>query len=202
MARRVRDPATLSYALVCWGSVFREFADAEERLAVADEALNLADSWDSVAAARQDRIWALLQLGDIARADEEHETLRRLAKDRGEPFSLWEIRRYDTMRALLDGRFDDAEQLAGEQLAFGRHMGRFPGQAEIFSVQTLMLRWHRGELASLEAPTRQGLERFPQDQPAWRATLALICTPGTWVCCQPRWGCSTMPLSISRSPWR
>jgi DNA-binding CsgD family transcriptional regulator/tetratricopeptide (TPR) repeat protein len=181
LARRAGDNETLAYALVSWGSVFREFANVEERLAAAEEALSLADSWDLISAARQDRELALLQLGRIREADADHETLVGLARERGEPFSLWEVFRYDTMRALLDGRFKDAEAIAQEQLGLDPQMGRFPGRVEVFSVQTLMLRWQRGELAALEAPTRQGLERYPSDRPVWRATLALICCEnGKW----------------------
>ncbi len=175
IARRTGDPETLGYTLGCWGSVFRGFADADERLAVANEALGLPGSPVSVAGARQDRILALLQLGEIRQADEEHATLRRLAGERREPFSIWEALRYDTMRALLEGRFEDAELIAQEQLQFARRMGRFPGSAELFSAQMLVIRWNQGRLVELEVPVRDGLDRFPQDQPAWSATLALIC---------------------------
>ena len=174
MARREGDNATLGYTLACWGSVFLEVADARDRLAAATDAIRLADPGFWATLSHQQRLTALLQLGEIAAVDQEIDTLQRLSDEQAEPFVLWEALRSRSMRALLDGRFLDAERLIQEHLAVARRMGRFQGAWQTSSVHMLVLRWMQGRAGELEAPARASVERSPENNWVWRAALVFI----------------------------
>jgi tetratricopeptide (TPR) repeat protein len=74
--------------------------------------------------------------------------------------------------ALLDGRLDEAETLAGHALAAG-------GRAELitatqyYGVQLLAIRQEQGRMGELEQSAREFAKTYPT-VPAWRAGLARL----------------------------
>ena len=88
-----------------------------------------------------------------------------------QPTMLWYATYMRASRALLAGRFDDAERLATE--AF--HLGQAAGQpdADLFlSVQRLQLAYERDDLARWERPLRIALKRDPDSRwflQSWQA---------------------------------
>jgi tetratricopeptide (TPR) repeat protein len=77
------------------------------------------------------------------------------------------------MRALLDGRFADAEQLSDEALQLGLQSGSRTALA-MFSVQTFLIRKEQGRLNEIEEAHRTLAERFAE-VPAYRCAYTLLC---------------------------
>ena len=91
-----------------------------QRLGNTDEMLELAErAGDRELAVRGHvyRMLALLDVGDVARADVELDTYSRLAEELRMPQHLWHVPLLRGMRASMDGRFADAERLADEASA-------------------------------------------------------------------------------------
>ena len=111
---------------------------------------------------------AFLSLGELARADAE---AARMAED-----ARWSrlipsvLAHYQVMKALLAGRFDDAERLIDEAAVLARRTGD-PSDLHKLAAQTLMLRREQGRLSEIEPVLRAWVEQHPEI-PAWRCALA------------------------------
>ena len=122
MARRLDDTATLAYTVNARRTALWDTESIEDRFAAGMEIVDLAEragAAELMLQGRLDRIVDLLELGEIAAADAEIEEHGRLAKDLRDPVGLWHDALWRAMRALLDGRFDEAERHADRALAIG-----------------------------------------------------------------------------------
>ena len=122
MARRLDDTATLAYTVNARRTALWDTESIEDRLAAGKEIMDLAEragAAELMLQGRLDRIVDLLELGEIAAADAEIEEHARVAKDLRDPIGLWHDAVWRAMRALLDGRFDEAERHADRALAIG-----------------------------------------------------------------------------------
>ena len=176
MARRVSDPATLAYALHARHAVLWGPRRLEERLAIATEIVRLAEAArdrEQVARGRHFRIVDLLELGDVRAAFREMELQSKLADELHQPLYQWHRAFYQAMRALLEGRFEEGEQLANEALEFGQRASQ--DAMETFGVQLFSARRDQGRLAELEASAAAFVEQQPE-VPGWRAVLACLYT--------------------------
>jgi tetratricopeptide (TPR) repeat protein len=180
MARRLGDPATLGYALngrhrALWGP-----ENAQDRLALAREIIELADRAGDRELALRGRalcVVDLLELGDLVAADAEIAVHAALAQELREPFQLWHAAVWRAMRALCDGRFDDAERLANDAFAAGRRL-RESDAAQFQTVQLFFCRVDQGRAGEMEEPFKRFVRDFPT-LPGWRAGLAfLYCEAG------------------------
>jgi tetratricopeptide (TPR) repeat protein len=198
IARRLGDRSLLAYALharcfALWG-----LEDVEVRLDAATEIVRLArDAGDAELALHGHswRVMALLERADIVAADAEIATFTRIAEQVRQPAFLWEAASFRAMRALLDGRIHDAEQLADEALGLaqrfagevtsatggaaddgsGTRLG--PNAALVYATQLFNLRTHQGRLRELEDTVRELVRQYPT-LPVWRCALAyLLCEP-------------------------
>ncbi|MEE8369234.1 MAG: adenylate/guanylate cyclase domain-containing protein, partial [Dehalococcoidia bacterium] len=174
VARRVGDPMTLAATLY-----YRFYAlgreNIEERLAIGTEMLELAEELG-------DRPWtylahfvrrvALVEQGDIGEGDREFEVCARLAEEIRQPRFLAWMALCQTMRALQDGRFNDAERLAHEALTIGER-AQDSGAVLTANWQIFALREEQGRLEEVEADIKGYIEQFPEF-PTWRASLALL----------------------------
>ena len=175
MARRVDDPVALVYALrgryyALWGP-----ENVEERLAVATEVVQLgeqAGDTEMVLTGRSWRLNGLLELGDRPAADAEMEAFARLAEELRQPLYLWSSEVHRTLRALLDGRFEEAERLAQQALAIGQVV-QDPNVAQSFGAQMGTLRREQGRVREVEAAVKGFVTQYPA-VPAWRAGLAFV----------------------------
>ncbi len=122
--------------------------------------------------ARQFRILDLFELGDIASADEEIELYRRASAELRHPFYLWYADALPALRALLDGRFADAEQHATTALAWS---DRAPGMAAllIYGAQMLWSWREQGRVELLES-ILGGIVDMAGAIPAVQAALAWV----------------------------
>jgi class 3 adenylate cyclase len=180
MARRIDDSESLALALVR-----RQFTggtgpeETQRRLRECSELHDLAKRRGDLELEVRAHIYRLndrLVLGDIRGVDADLAAYERLAAELRQPQFLWHIPLLRGMRALIDGRFDDAEALASEALAGGER-AQEPVSAMFNAIQDLQLRRLRRrpeDVRRLEQslPVLGDLaERYPAI-PAWRCSLA------------------------------
>jgi DNA-binding CsgD family transcriptional regulator len=176
LARRLGDPATLAAVLhdrhlAIWGPDRTEMAG--ERLAVATEVVGLAERIGDRAMAlrgRGLRRTDLLELGDLAGFDGDLAAAEQTAQELRQLHYHWQLPLARATRALLAGRFAEAEELAAEGLAIGRRAGDqavgiyYPG-----AVTTL--RWMQGRFGETVELFQELAARFPA-LPVYHACLA------------------------------
>jgi len=175
MARRVGDQRALTFALssrhlALWGP-----ANVEERLAVAGEVVRLALAIGDVERVLQGRVWQVvdfLEIGDIQAVDVGIALCERLAEELRQPGYVWWTEIFRAMRALLDGRFTDAEPLIQRAFATGQR-AQNENATQVFATQMFVLRREQGRLAELEPAFKGMVEQYP-DIPSWRCGLAML----------------------------
>jgi DNA-binding CsgD family transcriptional regulator len=175
LARRVDDRPALCFALnarrfVIWGP------DAlNERLQVASELLGLAEQSADVELALQGHRWLItdrLELGDVAGARAELEACTLVAEEARQPLYLWYVSIYRALWALLEGRFEEGEQLASHARTTGQRAQN--ESAEVFYLaQVFICRREQGRLGELEDVIAGLADRLPA-MPLLRCLLALI----------------------------
>jgi DNA-binding CsgD family transcriptional regulator len=129
LARRLGDPATLAavlydYSFAISGSERAEVAP--ERLAVATEVVDLAERLGDRAMALRGRGLRridLLKVGDLAGFDADLAAAEQTAQELRQPHYHWQLPLAHATRALLVGRFAQAEEQAAQGLAIGRRAG-------------------------------------------------------------------------------
>ena len=170
MARRLGDPTTLAYALegryeAYWGP------DAlEERLAIADELIGIAESIgdaERAYAGHDCRFYVLLEAGDVRGAYAEHDVETRLAHELRQPAQLWDTATRQAKLALFEGRFAEAERAIHEALELGRLAQSANAQAA-FDLQLYALRREQGGLAEMLDVFARSVSPW---YPIWRYVL-------------------------------
>ncbi len=172
MARRTGDPGALAYALLKRQWIPFDPEQAQDRLERADEVVEMAYRAGDRALDLEGRIWrivTLVNLGDIASVDTELEIFEERARAYKQPRFLWRLVRLWALRALMDGRFEEAEALATEAFQTGRdHAGN---AAPAFWIQITQLRLQQGRSSEVLASVDKITERYPNVIP-WRCALA------------------------------
>jgi class 3 adenylate cyclase/tetratricopeptide (TPR) repeat protein len=174
-ARRAGDPAALAFVLgashwTLWGP-----ENPEQRLGLATELVQLGESLDERELTLQGHHWRLtdlLEIGDIAAADQELEAHAHLAHELRQPYYLWQTQLRRALRAQMSGDFDDAERLAQQAWEMGREVDPETAAGYLLAVRLALAR-EGGDLEQLEPEVSRGVEEFPT-QPAWRAMRAWI----------------------------
>ncbi|MGZ3356135.1 MAG: ATP-binding protein, partial [Isosphaeraceae bacterium] len=122
MARRLGDRTALTYALFASDeALLGDPRRLQERVAIGRETLSLAEqSGDPFA-----RYWAhdslccsALWMGDIPALDDEIEAMAQITEEFREPVFLENTAGVRAMRAMLDGRFQEADRLGQETLTY------------------------------------------------------------------------------------
>jgi DNA-binding CsgD family transcriptional regulator len=178
-ARAAGDDTTLASVLssrhvALWGP-----SDTLERLEVAEQLLTVAGRLASDELLLQGLTWKLvdlLELGQIAEADDVIAAHARLARDLGQPLHIRDAALWATMRALLDGRFSDAERES--QRAFDLSLRAQDPHAEMYHwIHRYWLVMEQdasvSDLTDLLDISIELAARFPQ-VPAWQAKIALL----------------------------
>jgi predicted ATPase/class 3 adenylate cyclase len=176
MARRLGDSATLAYALAGRQRAVWNPENLGERLAIATEIVCLAEEVgdkEFALVAHCQRHTCLIELGDLAAAAPDLEAHDRLAEELQQHGQRRHTVQLRAMRALLAGRFEEAERLAQEGLAIGQR-GWSPQQAmATFGLQMFALQKEQGRLGELEATQEAFVQQYPKI-PFWRTALGLI----------------------------
>ncbi|MGZ4166184.1 MAG: hypothetical protein ACXVFO_06225, partial [Solirubrobacteraceae bacterium] len=150
------------------GNVERRLADSTLLLRAAREATDLELTL-------QGHAWLvvdLLEHGDRKGVEVQIEAFSAGAESLRQPLYLWNAAVWQAMLALLDGRLEEAEQLAAAAMSSGiRSEGVTAPQ--YFAVQVLYLRREQARMGELEDAVREALGTNA-DRAAWRAGLALL----------------------------
>ena len=174
MSRRLGDSEALVTALHAqhWARgdpemVYERLENAEEMLAVAEQ---LGDQ-EFAFLAHNCRLSCLLELCDGAGLDAEIAAIADLADRIHQPFYRWHGVCLKVIRAVLDGRFDDAERLAQEALRIAR-LRHSEYAAYVYEhAQLVAIRWAQGRFDEYWPEVAYHGERYLWI-PRWREALA------------------------------
>jgi tetratricopeptide (TPR) repeat protein len=114
MARRVGDRRALLHSIRSGCSALMDVADPGERIALNREHVALADELGEPFEALRGYMRLVIDafdLGDLEAADAAIAAYERLAQQTELPHHLWQTASFRAMRAMMVGRFDDAEEL-------------------------------------------------------------------------------------------
>ena len=174
MAQRLGDKSVQLVALYSRHKAMLGPDAIDERRQAADELLKLAaDVGDKgmTFLGHHLRLSTLLEVGDIHAVDAEIEACEQLARELRQPVYLWQTRVFQAMRAIMDGRLEEAKTMAETALAIGQE-----GQGGIamvhFGTQMFHYQVVVGLLEPLEQATRVFCEKYPSS--AWSASLAFV----------------------------
>jgi class 3 adenylate cyclase/tetratricopeptide (TPR) repeat protein len=178
VARRVGDEPVLAAALS--RRQFDLTANAQERLEMATELLEIAEragADEMVVRSHAYRLNNLLVLGDIDGVDRELDIYTRLAQKLRQPQHLWHIPLLRGMRANMDGRFEEAAELASEALAGGQRAEE-PLSSQFYAIQMSVQHTLRGTVDEMIPAVRDLSKRYPAIT-AWRlALVSFLCESG------------------------
>ena len=171
-ARRHGDPTVIMSALQC-AMIFEEdpFVYKELAAEACELAVALNDLW-AYCYARGSYVRGLMRLGRVAEARDALPELREAA-DRGQ-FVLYRYQSitFDVMFALIDGRLDEAEELAERASAFGA-AARTEFGAGVHGVQMYAIRREQGRLEEV-VPVMRVAAALQADEPVWRPGLTAL----------------------------
>jgi tetratricopeptide (TPR) repeat protein len=176
MARRLGDPQALLVALHArhWATLAPDLhsvrlANAAEML---DVAMRVGDE-EAAFLARHARLHCLLERCDIAGVDAELEAMARLADRTRQPFHRWRTANARAMRALLEGRLEEAERLARGALEIGG-LRQSEYVTYLFEHALLIaIRWMQGRLGELREAIRFHGEWY-SSLARWRNALVAV----------------------------
>ncbi len=172
-ARRLGDPVTLVQALVYWHGAVWGIAQPRERRAVADEAAELARSLENDEMnmhAVMFRIVDEVELGDFAAAYADCAALAALARERHLPFYLWPAAMFESMRALFEGRFDEAEAMITDTFRIG--ILAHPSALRFMGAQLALLRRDQGRVDEFRSIVNSAFDQA-SDILVWRVACVL-----------------------------
>ncbi|MGH2455791.1 MAG: ATP-binding protein [Candidatus Limnocylindria bacterium] len=176
MARQLDDPATVGYALVgfYWAPWVAENAD--ERLAVANEMLAVAESvGDAERTIDAHLVLCItyLDLGRIPDAQARMDTVLTLARELRQPAQLWLTRAYRTVFALMEGNYALAEELMAHEIEPGLPTTPIQDDVSGYRMHRFLLGREQGRGAGEEASVRASVVEFPW-YPLHRGALACL----------------------------
>jgi tetratricopeptide (TPR) repeat protein len=175
LARLTGDPHTLAVCLDARHYALWRPENVEERLEVAAELRRVAEATGDAELELEGAGWTvvdLLELGDVQGADIQIAAAGKLAEAMQRPLWLWWTALFRCARAQLDGRFDEAERLAGEALALGQR-GQGENATNAFAQAMFNIRREQGRLAEVEPAVARFVDLYPA-LPAWRVAYAML----------------------------
>ncbi|MBD0349508.1 MAG: AAA family ATPase, partial [Thermoleophilia bacterium] len=173
LARTLSDGATLAYALDGRVAALLGPHDHAEQIELATELIAVgAQVGDTERAVfgHLYRAHAHLYSADPAAADADFAAATSLADELRVPTAFWLVEASAAMRALLDGRFTDAEQLIERARAVGARAQSLESLAA-HSVQRYLLLRHQDRVQEVEDELEQAAAAFPA-RPVCRCVLA------------------------------
>ena len=176
LARELAMPQPLFKALAAIMPARHEPAQLGERLQCAREALEVAERaghMEWVDALTGWHFGDLVEKGDLDAARALAQVHARVADTIRQPFMQAMGLASLALLAAYEGRFADAERLAGETFTMGQRF--LPGNAQgAYSLQIFVLRRQQGRLGEV-LPVLRGLVGSVPRESLWQPGLALIC---------------------------
>jgi tetratricopeptide (TPR) repeat protein len=176
MARRLDDPATLGNALVGLFWAIWLPGNADERLAVANEMLAVAEAAPDVERTIDAQVAMYTVLMDLSRVTEARarmETVMTLAHELRQPAQLWLTRGSRVAQALLEGDYALAEETMAHETE--PHHPTTPVRDDVSAARMhrFLLRREQGRGSEEEAGVRASVAEFPW-YPLHRSALACL----------------------------
>ncbi len=177
LARRAGDPATLAWALtgrrlVLWGP-----GRPDEALALCDELVGLAEQSadpERVVEAHTLRLESRLTIGDMAGVREDLHRAAGAADTVPLPSVRWHILVHRAELALLEGRFDDAEDAVAQGRTELSWDDTGDAAASLVALEFLLLR-ERGRGAEIVADLESLAREHRSTRPLFRCLHADAC---------------------------
>ena len=164
IARRLGEPATLSYALAgrFWATWWPE--NPEERQQIEREMMVIAEAvgdGERIIEAHLMRFLSLTELGQMTEARQEAVTLSRAVEELRQPAQMWlePVNRAEV--ALIEGDYGLAETLVSRELATGYRVTAGKDDVSAARMHRFLLRREQGRLAEEEATVRESARDFP-----------------------------------------
>jgi tetratricopeptide (TPR) repeat protein len=177
VARRVGDPRMLWSVLLSRWTTLTEPGQAEERMALATEIIQLGKQLgdtEAVMFGRNFRFLEALEQGQVSTVQHELAVYTRLADDLRQPGLRSRAVAMRAALALLDGRFSEAEHLVLEVLQLARlHHPEDPVLSMPYFMQLSVLYWEQDRYGELKDFVKGAVEQFPFI-PGVRAALAHV----------------------------
>jgi tetratricopeptide (TPR) repeat protein len=173
MARRIDEPSTLAYALLGFIASHHGSDFTPEQVGLSQELIDLALKAGDVERAVEGyevHIESSVELGDLESAHADLEAMTRLAEELRQPAQAWLVSVLRTLLALLEGRFDEAEQLIAETRILGERALTWSA-ATAHGLQLYVLRREQGRLEELEELVRCSARDNPT-YPIWQCAFA------------------------------
>ena len=168
IAREVDAPTTLAAALHRKIFIPTGPNAARERMAIADEMLELGErcgNREAVLRGHAYRLWSYLELGDVAAVDRELAAYARLADELRMPEHSWHTYALRGMRVLLDGESTRRNGSPSEARRAGDRAEQAISQ-QYYGIQMIQIRSMQGRGEELLPRVRELAEEFP-GIPAW-----------------------------------
>jgi DNA-binding SARP family transcriptional activator len=172
-ARRLQDPATLSYAISARLYATRAPTNLDERWVLTGELIQAADK-ERAFEGHAYRTIVSFARGDIPGIRTDLAAMDRLAQELAQPSQGWWAAATGATLALLEGRFSDAERLMGEARTLGERAESYDAR-NFFELQRFALRREQGRVAEVLPE----LERAAQADPS-RALLRCALAVASW----------------------
>jgi AAA ATPase domain len=174
MSRRLGDSEALVTALHARHWALGSPEMIQERLENTREMLELAaetGNQEFAFLAHNSRFHCFLELCDGPAIDAEIAAVADLAEHIHQPFYRWHAGCLQVIRAVLDGRFDDAERLAQNALHYARvRRSEYAGYVHEYA-QLIAIYWAQGVLGEHMREVEEHGERYLWI-PRWRDALA------------------------------
>lgn len=174
IARRLGDTKTLLVVLVYREWMLWSPANLNARLTLASEMVAMADphDWEVRLRAHEYRLGALLELGDIHQVDEEIAAIANVV--RRFRSSTGHLERFNAMRALMRGEFDDAERWLSLELAVAERR-QDKNIFQTYAGQLVQLLVDRGRAEEV-LPLLTGASSQVPQIPVVRMAVAYVCS--------------------------
>jgi tetratricopeptide (TPR) repeat protein len=170
-ARRLQDPATLAYAISARLYATRAPNKLDERWALCGELVHAADK-ERAFEGHAYRTIVSFARGDIAGIRSDLLAMSRIADELSQPSQRWWVSATSATLALLEGRFDHAEQLIEQARVLGKRAQNYDAR-NFFQLQRFALRREQGRLAEV-LPDLEQSAQADASRAILRCALALV----------------------------
>ncbi len=175
IASDLGDPEARALAAAARRRTFWAPTRLDQRLSDSGELLRFAREAGDMELTLQGHAWLvvdLLEHGDPQAVDAQIEAFTDGAERLRQPLYLWQAAVWRAMRALLEGRLEQADRLAAQALAVGARAEPVTA-AQYYAVQLIAIRRDQGRMNELEEAVRQAIAQYP-NRLGYRAALALM----------------------------